>query len=61
MKNKNNNYQKSDKKPTKQIRIDSGLHCLLKKSAKEQGESMKSLIEDALSELLAIDNQKYEN
>lgn len=55
------NSQKSDKNPTKQIRIDSGLHYLLKKLAKEQGESMKSLIEDALSELLAVDNQKYEN
>ena len=44
-----------DKKLTKQVRIDSELHRLVKIKAAESGETIKSLIEDALAELLAID------
>lgn len=58
MENKNNKCQQSDKNSTKQVRIDSELHRLLKVKAAEQGETLKSLMEDALGELLAVDNQK---
>lgn len=44
-----------DNKSTKQIRIDAGLHKLLKMYAAKSGRTIKSLIEDYLAELLAID------
>jgi len=44
----------SDKKPTKQVRIDSGLHKLLKVKAAQSGESIRTLLEGALTELLAV-------
>lgn len=47
--------QQSDKKATKQIRIDSGLHCLLKMKAAKQGVTVKSLLEDYLADILAVD------
>ncbi len=43
-----------DKKGTKQIRIDAGLHRLLKLKAAADGESIKTLLEGYLAELLAV-------
>ena len=43
-----------DKKPTKQVRIDKGLHKLVKIRAAKSGETIKSLVENALAELLAV-------
>lgn len=61
MKNKKNTCQQSDKNSTKQIRIDAGLHKLLKLKAINEGTTIKSVLEDYLAEVLAVDNQKYEN
>ena len=47
-----------DKKKTKQVRIDTGLHQLLKIMAAEQGESIKGLLEGCLTELLAVEPLK---
>lgn len=44
---------KSDKKLTMQVRVDSGLHHLLKMKAAELGRSIRSLLEESLMELLA--------
>jgi hypothetical protein len=50
-----------DKNKTKQVRIDSGLHQLLKIYASQSGMSIKELLEDCLSELLAMDKpDKYQ-
>ena len=46
--------KKVDKKTTKQVRIDSGLHRLLKIEAARSGISIKELVEGALAELLAV-------
>ncbi len=43
-----------DKKATKQIRIDAGLHRLLKLKAAGSGESIKTLVEGYLAEVLAV-------
>ena len=45
-----------DKKTTKQVRIDNGLHRLLKIKSTKSKKSIKELIEGCLVELLAIDN-----
>lgn len=45
----------SDKNSTKQIRIDAGLHQLLKIKAAKAGISIKTLLEGYLAELLAVD------
>lgn len=53
-------YMKSnkiDKNLTKQIRIDSGLHQLLKIKAANAGVSIKTLLEGYLADLLAVDNK----
>lgn len=55
MKGSNSTCQQSDKKTTKQIRIDSGLHRLLKMKASEQGVTVKSVLEDYLTDILAVD------
>lgn len=47
-----------DQKTTKQIRIDAGLHKILKTYAAQSGMSIKALLEDYLSDLLAIDRNK---
>lgn len=52
-----NNLQ-IDKKTTKQVRIDAGLHQLLKVYAAESKLTIKELLEDCLSDLLAIDKPK---
>ena len=46
--------QQSDTKTTKQVRIDKGLHKLLKIESARRGESIKSLIEGCLMDLLEI-------
>lgn len=43
-----------DKKSTKQIRIDAGLHRLLKLKATDAGTSIKDLLEAYLAELLEV-------
>lgn len=42
----------SDKNSTKQIRIDAGLHKLLKLKATNAGMSIKTLLEGYLADLL---------
>ena len=49
------NNRQIDKKTTKQIRIDTGLHQLLKIYAAESRMTIKTLLEDYLSDLLAVD------
>jgi len=44
-----------DRNSTKQIRIDSGLHQRLKIKAAESGESIKTLLEGYLADLLGIE------
>lgn len=44
-----------DKKSTKQIRIDAGLHILLKLKATKAGVSIKTLLEGYLADLLAVE------
>lgn len=46
--------QQIDKKPTRQVRIDRELHRLVKIEAARSGETIKSLVEGALAELLAV-------
>ena len=46
-----------DQKTTKQIRIDAGLHHLLKMEAAKLGMTIKALLEGYLAELLAIENE----
>lgn len=43
-----------DKKITKQVRIDSGLHQLLKIKAAAEKTTIKALIEGSLAELLEV-------
>lgn len=45
----------SDKNSTKQIRIDAGLHQLLKIKAAKSGISIKTFLEGYLADLLAVD------
>ncbi len=47
----------SDKNLTKQIRIDAGLHQLLKVKAAKAGVSIKTLLEGYLADLLAVDEE----
>lgn len=47
-----------DKKSTKQVRIDAGLHQTLKVYAAESKMTIKELLEDYLSDLLAVDKPK---
>lgn len=49
---------KSDKNLTKQIRIDAGLHQLLKVKAATSGMSIKTLLEGCLADLLAVKEEK---
>ena len=43
-----------DKKSSIQVRIDIGLHQLLKEKAKWTRKSIKALVEEGLSEVLAV-------
>ena len=45
-----------DKKSTKQVRIDTGLHQLLKVKAAKSGMTIKTLLEGYLADLLAVDS-----
>lgn len=50
-----------DRKTTKQIRIDSGLHQLLKIKAAKSGMSIKTLLEGCVADLLVEETSgKYE-
>lgn len=53
---KNNIVQKSDKEPTMQVRLDCGLHRLLKISAAKSGRTLKSVLEECIAEYLAPPN-----
>ncbi len=46
-----------DKKLTMQVRIDSGLHRLLKIKASEERTSIRTLIEGCLAELLEVKSE----
>lgn len=48
----------SDKNLTKQVRIDTGYHTLLKIKAAKAGMSIKTLLEGYLADLLTIDDKK---
>ena len=48
----------SDKNYTKQIRIDKGYHTLLKIKAAKSEMSIKTLLEEYLAELLAVEEGK---
>ncbi|KKU88422.1 MAG: hypothetical protein UY16_C0007G0003 [Candidatus Gottesmanbacteria bacterium GW2011_GWA2_47_9] len=50
--------QQSDKKTTKQVRIDTGLHKLLKVKAARSSTSIKALLEECLGDLLAVDEKR---
>ncbi len=52
--------RQSDNKTTKQVRIDSGWHKLLKLRATEDGKTIRELLEGILSECweLEKDNEK---
>ena len=50
--------QQSDKNLTKQIRIDTELHRLLKIKAAESSMTIKELLEGYLAELLAAEESK---
>ncbi|OGD84124.1 hypothetical protein A2572_03290 [Candidatus Collierbacteria bacterium RIFOXYD1_FULL_40_9] len=47
-----------DNKTTKQIRIDAGIHQLLKVYASQSGTTIKALLEDYLADLLAVDKDE---
>ena len=46
-----------DKKTTKQVRIDAGLHRLLKAKAAKSGMTIKSLFQGYVEDLLAVENE----
>lgn len=46
-----------DNKLTKQIRIDTGYHTLLKIKAAKSGVSIKTLLEGYLADLLAVEEK----
>ena len=48
-----------DKKKTKQVRIDIELHQLAKIESAKAGETLRSLVERALTDLLDVDNENY--
>lgn len=52
--------EQSYKNFTTQVRIDKDLHQLLKIKAAKQGESIKSLLEDSLAELLEVKTENEE-
>ncbi len=47
-----------DKKLTKQVRIDTGYHEMLKVKAAKSGVSIKSLVEGLLENFLALKNEE---
>lgn len=53
--------QQSDKKTTKQVRIDSEWHKYLKVEAAQQGMTIKTLLETILAEYEYAGRQKSED
>lgn len=49
-----------DNKTTKQIRIDAGLHRLLKLHATKTGKTIKQLVEECLTELFDFTKDIHE-
>lgn len=54
---KNMKNRQIDKNKTKQIRIDFGIHQLLKLEATRRSMSIKTLLEGYLSDLLAVEEK----
>ncbi|OGG24038.1 hypothetical protein A3A79_02475 [Candidatus Gottesmanbacteria bacterium RIFCSPLOWO2_01_FULL_43_11b] len=54
---KNMQSRQSDKKTTKQVRIDASLHQLLKVKAAKSSTTIKGLLEEYLAELLAVEDK----
>lgn len=48
-----------DKKVTKQVRIDTGMHKLIKIEAAKRGETIRQLVEAYIYEGLDRDNVKF--
>lgn len=54
--------RQSDRKTTKQVRIDSRMHRYLKIEAAKRGESIRDLVEGVLGEtILAADHKNDED
>ncbi|MDD5147436.1 MAG: hypothetical protein PHV63_02715 [Candidatus Daviesbacteria bacterium] len=53
---RNMKSRQSDKKKTKQVRIDAGLHKQLKIKAATENTRIKTLIEGCLADLLEVKN-----
>lgn len=49
--------RQSDKKATKQVRVDSGLHKLLKMRAAQSEKTIREILESYLAELLEVENE----
>jgi predicted HicB family RNase H-like nuclease len=47
-----------DRKTTKQVRIDAGLHQMLKVKAAKAGMSIRTLLEGYLASLLELKNEE---
>ncbi|MEX0617019.1 MAG: hypothetical protein WD231_04410 [Candidatus Woykebacteria bacterium] len=47
-----------DKTKTKQVRIDASIHKLLKVYVAKRGETLRSVIEGELADILGVDNDK---
>ena len=52
--------RQSDKKVTKQVRIDNGLHMLVKVDTARQGETIRERLERYIYEGLNRDGVKYD-
>ena len=50
-----------DKKTTIQVRIDRGLHYLLRIKAAKESTTIRELVEQALGELLTVESGKEES
>lgn len=57
IKNKFLQKLQSDKKATRQVRIDAELHYLLKMKAAKSKTTIRNLLEGCLVDLLAVDRQ----
>jgi predicted HicB family RNase H-like nuclease len=55
MENPESQKLQSDQRTTKQVRIDEGLHKLLKIKAAESGMAIRELLEECLAEFLGTD------
>lgn len=57
---KGNTSRQIDSKPTKQVRIDSGLHILLKVDTAKSGESIKERLDSYICEGFDRDKVIYD-